>query len=352
MTDYLVRASSLQGIRSAIEELGGEADVLLQDTGLIDAEQDPDAWISYRSFLLLLEEAARSTNCPCFGLHLSRRQDIGILGAVGFVMQQAPDLRTALQELTIHFAHHNQGATLSLNVEEGMAHWQFRCKLEGFAPLRQQSGLAAGIGVNIMRLLWNPTWTPNAIYLPHAPPEDTRPYKARFDCPIFFNWDSMTMVFDAAILDQPIHKANPQLHRLLDNVLRNLQLNFSDDYCGQIKHLIQQAMSTGDCSIDRVASFLAINKRTLQRKLKEHGTSYKQLLEEVRFNMARRYLHESSGSLTTLADMLCYAELSVFSSAFRRYHGVSPREWKKQQGASDLKPGLQLSKRPAEYEAQ
>jgi hypothetical protein len=136
MTDYLVRASSLQGIRSTIEELGGDTDALLQRTGLIDAEQDPDTWISYRGFLLLLEETARATDCPCFGLRLSRHQDIGILGAVGFVMQQAPDLRTALQELTIHFAHHNQGATLSLNVEDGMAHWQFRCKLEGLATAK------------------------------------------------------------------------------------------------------------------------------------------------------------------------------------------------------------------------
>lgn len=333
MTDYLVRASSLQGIRSAVEELGGDVDALLQRTGMTEAELDPDAWVSYRSFLLLLEEAARATDCPYFGLRLSRHQDIGILGAAGFIMQQAPDLRTALRELSIHFAHHNQGATLSLKVEDGMAHWCFSCKLEGFAPLRQQSDLAAGIGIDIMRLLWNPKWSPNALYLPHSPPADIRPYKARFDCPIFFNWDAMAMVFDAAILDKPIHEANPQLHKLLDEHLRNLQLNFSEDYCGQIRHLIQQAMSTGDCSIDRVAGFLAINKRTLQRQLKEHDTSYKQLLEDVRFDTARRYLRESSGSLTTLADMLCYAELSVFSNAFRRHHGVSPREWKNQQAA-------------------
>ena len=334
MTDYLVRASSLQGIRSTVEELGGDTDALLARTGLTGAELEPDSWVSYRSFLLLLEEAARVTECPYFGLRLSRHQDIGILGAVGFVMQQAPDLRTALQELAIHFAHHNQGATLSLKIEEGLAYWIFNCKLEGFAPMRQQGDLAAGIGIDIMRLLCNPQWSPNALYLPHAPPADVRPYKARFGCPILFNWDSMMMVFDAALLDKPIHEANPQLHRLLEEHLRHLQLNSSEDYCGQIRHLIQQAMSTGDCSIEKVAGFLAINKRTLQRQLKEHGTSYKQLLEEVRFNMARRYLSESSGSLTTLADMLCYSELSVFSNAFRRYHGVSAREWKKQQAAN------------------
>jgi AraC-like DNA-binding protein len=336
MTDYLVRASALQHIRPLVEELGGDPDALLRRTGLIEAEQDPDSWISYRAFLRLLEEAARITSCPHFGLQLSRRQDIGILGAVGFVIQQAPDLRTALRQLITHFAHHNQGAMVSLKVEDDIAQWCFTCKLDGYAPMRQQSDLAAGIGVDLIRLTWNQDWSPNAVYFPHAPPQDIRPYKSRFNCPLFFNWDSMTMAFDAAILDTPIREANPQLHKVLDEHLRNMQLNFSDDYCSQIRHLINQALTTGDCSIERVAAFLAINKRTLQRQLKAHNTSYKTLLEEVRFDIAQRYLRESSGSLTALADMLCYAELSVFSNAFRQHHGVSPREWKNRQAASQV----------------
>lgn len=331
MTDYLVRASSLQGIRPTVEELGGNADALLSRTGLATAEREPDTWISYRNFLFLLEDAVAETGCPCFGLRLSRHQDIGILGAVGFVMQQAPNLRTALRELSIHFAHHNQGANTSLIVEGNIAQWRFDCKLDGLAPIGQQSDLVAGIGIDMMRLLWHPGWSPKALYLPHAAPTDIRPYRERFGCPIFFDWESMVMAFDARILDKPIHEANPQLHQVLDEHLRSLELNFYEDYCGQIRHLIQQALSTGDCSIERVAGFLAINKRTLQRKLKAHGSNYQELLDEVRFNIARRYLRESGGSLTILADMLGYTELSVFSSAFRRHHGVSPRGWRARQ---------------------
>jgi AraC-like DNA-binding protein len=219
-------------------------------------------------------------------------------------------------------------------VQDGIAQWCFTCKLEGYAPVRQQSYLAAGIGINLMRLLCSPIWSPNAVYFPNAPPQDIRPFKARFDCPLFFNWDSMTMAFDAAILDTPIREANPHLHQVLNEHLRNVQVNLAGDYCGQVRHLINQALSTGDCSIDRVAGSLAINKRTLQRQLKEHDTSYKNLLEEVRFDIARRYLRESSGSLTILADMLCYSELSVFSNAFRQHYGMSPREWKRQRATS------------------
>lgn len=334
MSDYLVRASALQGVRATLNELGGDGDALLRCMGLVEAEQDPESWIAYSRYLLLLEEAAQSTHCQHFGLRLSQQQDIGILGVIGFVIQQAPDLRTALHELSTHFVHHNQGAAVSLTVEGGIAYWRFTCKLDGRAPIWQQSDLAAGIGIDLMRLLLNPGWSPLAIYFPHAPAQDTRPYKMRFDCPIHFNWDSMTMAFGAQILDYPIREANPQLHQLLVDHLGTMQLQPGDDYCEKIRLLIKHALSTGDCSIERVANFLAINKRTLQRQLKAQGTNYKDLLEEVRFDIAKRYLRESNGSLTTLADMLCYSELSVFSNAFRQRFGMSARQWKNQQIAS------------------
>ena len=334
MNDYLVRGSALQGIRAAVEELGGDADALLLRTGLIEAEQESDSWYSYRSHLLLLEEAARSTGCQHFGLLLSQRQDVEILGVVGFVIRQAPNLGTALRELATYFVHHNQGAVVSLTVENDVAIWRFTSKLNSYSPMWQQSDLVAGIGVDLMRLLSNPDWSPQAIYFPHAPPRDTRPYKARFDCPIHFNWDSATIAFDAALLDAPIEEANPQLHQILVEHLENMHQNSDADYCDKIRHLINQALTTGDCSIERVANVLAINKRTLQRQLKVHDTSYKELLEEVRFDMARRYLGESNGSLTALADMLCYSKLSVFSNAFSQHHGMSPREWRNRQTAN------------------
>lgn len=330
MQNYLVRGSSLEGFRSSVESLDGDADELLKRNGLLEAERDPGRWASYYQFLLLLEDAAQTTHCPHFGLHLSRHQGISILGPVGFIIQQAPDLRTALRELGVHFIHHLQGATIAVQVQNGIAYWRFDCKLQGSAPVRHQQDLAAGIGVNMMRLFRNSSWVPKAVYFPHSPPQNVQPYRELFKCPLQFNADYLLMTFDADILNKPIDNANPHLHRLLAEHLANLRDSYPDDYCGQVRHLINQALTTGDCSIERVAGHLAVGKRTLQRQLKTHDTSYKDLLEEVRFDIAKRYLRESSGSLTALADMLCYSDLSTFSTAFRQHHGVSPRNWRKQ----------------------
>ncbi len=340
MADYLVRGSALVGVRATIEDLGGDAEGLLRQLGLVDAEQNPECWISYRSFLTLLERASQATGCPHFGLQLSRRQDVGILGALGFVIQQAPDVRTGLRELITHFAYHNQGADVSLVVQEGVAALQFSCKLEGELPIGQQEDLVAGLGVDLLRLLYRSHWDPRAVYLSHAPTDDLSPYRERFRCPIHFNREVSTLTFDAAVLDSPINQANPQLHRLLESYLDELRLAHPDDLCGKVRQLIQQAMYTGDCSIERVASMLSVNKRTLQRRLCAQGASYQGLLDQVRFNAAKKYLRESSGSITMLADMLCYSDVSAFSNAFRHHVGLSPRAWKNRQtGASPAGPG-------------
>lgn len=331
MENYLIRASALAGFRAAVEELGGDTGEILRRVGLDDVEKDPETWFSYHKFLLLLEEAALATSCSHFGLHLSRYQGLNIFGPVGFVIQQAPDLRTALRELTTYFAQHNQGANVTLKVEDGIAQWCFNCKLEGYAPTWQQVDLVAGIGLRMVRILMNPSWSPKAAYFPHASPKTMRPYRETLDCPMIFDWDCLLLTFDASILDSPINQVDPELHRLLQQHMNQLQLSYPDDYPGQIQNLIRQALGIGDCSIERVANHLAVNKRTLQRQLRAHNTSYKSLLDEVRSDIARQYLRQSNGSLTALADMLCYSDLSTFSTAFRQLHGVSPSDWKKQQ---------------------
>jgi len=337
MNSYLVRASALQGYRDTVLELGGDPDLLLAQAGLTGMDANPDAWFSYSAYLQLLENSALSTRCPHFGLQLSARQDLGMLGALGFIIQQAPDIRTALRNLSQYFSHHLQGAVVSTTVEDGFTRWAFTAMPQLNAPMYQQSDLAAGIAVKVMHML-HTDWKPVAIYLPHSAPADTRPYRKLFDCPVHFDWDRTVIASDARFLDIPLNEANPQLHRVLESHLRDLQTSFPNDYRAQVSYLIKQALPTGDCSIERVSGFLSVNKRTLQRKLQAQGINYKKLQDEVRFEIARNYLQETAGSLTVLAHMLCYSELSVFSTAFRAHHGVSPTIWKQQTGVAQA-PG-------------
>ncbi len=85
----------------------------------------------------------------------------------------------------------------------------------------------------------------DAVHFPHAPPDNLHPYRRVFDCRLVFNADSLQMIFRADILDRPLNNADPRLHRLLEEHLSSLRSAYPDDYCGQVRHLISQALTTG-----------------------------------------------------------------------------------------------------------
>ncbi len=95
--------------------------------------------------------------------------------------------------------------------------------------------------------------------------------------------------------------------------------------------MINQLLFTDEVTIDKAAQLLPMSRRKLQRQLKLEGTTFKALLDQVRHEQALRYLKESRIPLTQLSDMLGYAELSVFSRAFKRHTGQSPQEWRQSQ---------------------
>lgn len=330
MPEYLVRASALEGFDEVTRDLGGNPTDFRTQSGLPAETVSQDSWISYRAFLNLLELAAEELNCPHFGLLLSRHQGVSTLGAVGFVMREASTVGRALAELSRHFSYHNQGAEVELRIEKNQAMLEFIPKLAGELDHRRQADLVVGIGLNLMKLLCGGGWKPSAVYFSHSKPEDLKPYKNILGCTMHFNWENYMMVFPAVTLDTPISQADEHLHRILEGHLALVKSSYPGNYTGQIKHLIRQALLTGDCSVDRVATYLSITKRTLQRKLKAEDTNYRELLDQVRLDMAAHYLRESHSSLTALADMLGYSELSAFSNAFKQQTGLSPREWRAQ----------------------
>jgi AraC-like DNA-binding protein len=77
-----------------------------------------------------------------------------------------------------------------------------------------------------------------------------------------------------------------------------------------------------------VALTLGLNERTLQRKLKDEGTSFRDLQEQVRSSLAVNYMREPQFRLTDIAEMLGYSDLSVFSRSFKRWFGISPQKWR------------------------
>ena len=92
--------------------------------------------------------------------------------------------------------------------------------------------------------------------------------------------------------------------------------------------VLRSGLLTGHASAEQVAALFSVHRRTLTRRLAAHGTSFSDLAEEGRFEIAQRMLGSMDLDITGIAAALDYADASAFTRAFRRWSGTTPAAWR------------------------
>jgi AraC-like DNA-binding protein len=271
---------------------------------------------------------AQATGTPHFGLLLSRKQRISMLGAVGFAVREAPDVQAAIENLNRFLPIHSAALRTALVVEQDFARWTLSVLLRDAPALDQQFDLVTGIGINLMRHLVGNDWAPSSVHLKRAEPVDPRPYRQLFRCPVAFSADFTGFVFHKKVLSQPVASADRQLFRIVHQYLTQLEASAPSDFGSLVRETVALSLQDGDSSIDSVASRLGLSERTLQRRLHAAGLNYKDILVDVRRSVAQQYLRDTDVSLTRIATILGYSDLAAFSRSFHREFGVSPSNWR------------------------
>jgi AraC-like DNA-binding protein len=155
-------------------------------------------------------------------------------------------------------------------------------------------------------------------------------YEAHFGCPARFGARYNAIVFARADLDRPFltHNADllaavaPQLEAELK------QARAARAIGGQVKAVLKPLLAGRRPAIDDVAKELGLSARTLQRRLAEDGTTFQELLQEARRELARHYLLHSALELNETAYLLGYEDAHSFFRAFQQWEGRSPGEWR------------------------
>ena len=185
---------------------------------------------------------------------------------------------------------------------------------------------------NVMRALCGETWSPSQVLFTHAQPDDIHPYSSIFNAPIRFNADMNALIFPEHWLDKRILGADPEQYHKLMEELTTIQSRASVDLLEQIRSLLYPLIVSGNCTEEQLAQMLSMHPRTLNRRLKERDTSFRGLLAESRFEISKRLLEESDISIIRISAILGYADQSIFTRAFHRWSGLSPKEWRSQHG--------------------
>ncbi len=328
-----MRAGSTTGLLDAVTAGGGRAERVLAAAGLTLADlADPDRMLAAERLLVLFDAAADELGDDAFGLHFAETYDFGALGAVSYAVLNAPSVGTALANFERYGRTHWEGGRLGLEVHGHEARLAHDVGTEGRARSRQYAEGSAVVGLRLVRQLIGSEWAPRRILFGHPRPARTGEHARilgvpiRFDAPV-----SVALAFDAADLQRPVPHAD---RRLLPIVQRHLdeRLAAHDDDGGWLAG-VRESVALGVCdgppSIEAVAARLGLSVRTLQRRLGAQGIVFKRLVDEVRRELALRYLADGKSDLTEIAFLVGYSELSAFDRAFRRWTGSTPRAHQK-----------------------
>ncbi len=316
------------GIPVVLQQLGHDPIPVLRRVGLsLKSMTNPDTIVSFAKICRLLFHCAQVSGFPHFGLLVGQQVLPSDLGVLGFTIQNASDVDTALSNLIRFRGLNDRAAFITLERDGALARLQYSIINQDVTGADQMYDCAIAIGCNILRGLCGHNWTPTEVLLAHKSPEDRAPFDKFFRCPVRFGAVYSGLVFNRHWLDKAPPGADPLLYSHMLREARELHQNAPPD-TDELLLLLRTLLRAGLCKQEEVAALLGINRRTLGRQLLSAGTTFRSEVEAMRFAQARQLLADTTLNTKQVAFTLSYADVSAFSHAFKRWSGMSPGQWR------------------------
>ena len=323
--NWTQRVGAFNRLPDLIRQFDVDPDLLLRRTGIpAESIANPDNRVPFAALMKLLQEAASAAQCAHLGLLVGRMWHLSDLGALGEAARHSPTVDRALHMLVVH-QHLNSGGGMNFLLRRGpsvdLGYAIYHPGVDG----EQMYDATLAAGVNIMRELCGPAWTPSEVFFPHGKPADVSHYRSFFKVLPHFNAEFCALRFPVEHLRQAV-VGDPQR---LQAALEQLSACDPADLRQQVYRAVRRLLLEDKHSGDDVAQLLSMHRRTLNRRLQALDTSYQEILDEVRFQVARELL-ASETSLDDIAASLGYAAVTPFMRTFRRWSGTTPGQWRSQ----------------------
>jgi AraC-like DNA-binding protein len=334
ISNRVIRVGGAIGLIALLRERGLNADALAARVGLTVAIFDHhDNVIPFAKLGEFLNLAAEHTGLPDIGLRACLHTGLESLGTVGYLVANSETIGSGLACLQSYLHLHDEGATPYLHLEDGVAFLGYEVLEPGLAGANQIVFGALAIAANLLREISGTDFALREVSFAYRAPSDKSAFLAHFAVPVRFNADRNVLVFDATFLKRPIVSANALLRAVLASQLRERDQIWHGGAQDRIHRVMRTLIVTGNISQEKVARVFGMTVRTFARRLQENKTTFRKLLDEVRFDAAQVLLRGSDVSLEDIANKLGYADVTAFARAFRRWSGSSPAVWRRNTAA-------------------
>lgn len=319
--------------RLAVGELkrrGLDPGPLLLRAGLsFAAIGDDDARVPYLKQAVLLEDAARLSGEPNFGLTLATRLDPRDLGAIGYLGLSSQTLGDALYNLERYLAIVTAAFRIEVSVAQDRVIILLVPSEASLLLQRQAAECSVGFFVRNYQFLTQDRINPIDVRFCHDFKGPAGVHEGHFGCPVQFGRKRCEIVYRRSDLATRISTSDDRLLKILQahcDTLLARQDPVKPDLILRLERSIVALLPAGRAKASIVASELGMSERSLVRHLADLETSFSRVLSGIRHELAHKYLRERDLSLSQVAFLLGYSNQSAFSAAFRRATGHAPRE--------------------------
>ncbi|WP_339411520.1 AraC family transcriptional regulator [Pseudomonas sp. EA_35y_Pfl2_R5] len=332
-----VSVAYLQGLLDYLARQGVDSAELLERVQLspqLLAQRDQR--IAASTYLELLGHGVRLTGDELLGLHLGEAVRPGYYGVLGYLIMSCATLADALHRQARYAALVGNLGQVDLadepprpGLEPQVAHsWQ---------PLlpqqkRQLSEETLAGWVTFGHWISGLDIPPTEVRFQHSAPADTSEYQRIFRCSVLFDQADNALVFPKRLLATPLGQADAQVRLMLDAYADRLlgEIQQGHSVLDRARLELSRQLPEVGADLQQIAARLALSPRTLQRRLREAGLSFNQLVDETRQQLVLHYLRDPALELAEIAFLVGFSEPGSLARAFRRWTGQSPGEYRRQ----------------------
>ena len=280
-------APALGSLWKLLESYGIDPDPVFREAG-VDPETmyDPGARVPLDKYLKLDLLAIEQSGDPQFGLKSAAYFRPAHLGALGFAWLASSSLRTAFERLHRYSRVIQEKLEVTLSEDDEYFCVQIDARIERYNQRVMEDGQLANT-LKFCRVIAGEDLNPALARFRQDKPENTGFHYEMFRCPIEFGSEHTQLLFSLADVDKRLTGSNAELAKLNEHVVvRYLAHSAKQDIVNQVKAAIIDGLSSGAVTEKSVAGDLYMTPRNMHRKLQKQDTSFKQLLNEVRRDLA------------------------------------------------------------------
>ena len=286
-----------------------------------------DIGLSVASQYRFLELAAAEANDQLLGLRVAAEMDIRAIGILFYLTEAAPTVSAALENLARYSRTTNEALVAEISRQKDEVIFAFHHLQEFDEPHRQFFELLALWFVRTLHKETNRDFTPLRVTFTHARNADLREVHRLLRCPVDFAQGVDSWILPQRVMDLPIVSEDAQLLKILtahaDDLLA--ERHSITGLQSMVTNQLASLLPSGESRAAVVAMQLGMSQRSLTRHLAEEGTTFGEILEQLRRRLAARYLADERMSVQQTAWSLGYSEVGAFNHAYKRWTGAAPK---------------------------